>query len=90
MNTDIFEKALRVFGEIGITSKPIDHFNLWVVSEAGDIVSIDDMNGHYRIFSHQIFDEDWIEHMKEKVWFSKQDEIDLTQAISFARTIISE
>lgn len=90
MNTDIFERALRVFGEIGITSKPIDNFNLWVVSEAGDVVSIDGMNGHYRIFSHQIFDEDWIEHMKEKVWFSKQDEIDLTQAISFARKIISE
>ncbi len=87
MNTDIFERALRVFGEIGITSKPIDNFNLWVVSEAGDVVSIDDMNGHYRMFSHQIFDEDWIEHMKEKVWFSKQDEIDLNQAINLARAI---
>ena len=90
MDMDILKKALNVFYEIGITSTPIANFNLWVVSEAGDIVSIDDKNGHYRIYSHQIFDDDWIEHMKEKEWFSKQDEIDIEQAITFARTIVNK
>ena len=90
MNIDIFEKALKVFRDIGITSKPKQNFNLWIVSENGDIVSVDDSNGHYRIFSYQILDEDWIEHMKEKWWVSKQDEIDLTQAINFARTIVNK
>lgn len=87
MNDSIILKAERVFADKRIEAKPLQNFGLWVVSSNGDIVSLDDDNGHYHIYSYQVFDQDWIIHMKEKTWFTDEDEINLKKAILLARQV---
>ncbi len=88
MEQSLFDKALRVFNDKGIKSKPLCNYGLWVISEGGDIVSLDNTNGHYCIGSCQVFEDDWIEHLCEKTWFSEQDKENVIKALNTARNIV--
>lgn len=88
MEQNLFEKALRIFKDKGIKSKPLCNYGLWVISEGGDIVSLDSTNGFYCIGSCRVFEDDWIEHLCEKTWFSNQDKENVTKALNVARNIV--
>ena len=88
MENVIYDKAKIVLKEKGLQSKPLCSYGDWVVSERGDIVSMNSKSGYYCIVSFRIFEDDWIDHLRTKTWFTEIVERDFRQALYKAKDIV--
>ena len=88
MENIIYDKAKRLLKEKGLQSKPLCNYGDWVVSEQGDIVSMDRKSGYYCIVAFRTPEDYWVEHLKTKTWFTEQVEKDFKQALIKARDIL--
>lgn len=88
MENIIYDKAKDLLEEKGLQSKPLCNYGDWIVSEQGDIISMNTQSGYYCIVSLRTPEDDWVEHLKTKTWFTEQVEKDFRQALFNARNIV--
>ena len=88
MENIIYDKAKNLLKEKALQSKPLCNYGDWIVSEQGDIVSMNIKSGYYCIVSFRTLEDDWFGHLKTKTWFTEQVEKDFKQALFKARDIV--
>lgn len=79
------EKILEQFHYFNIHADIDSVYGNWAVSSKGDVVNV---VYPYVILSIHLFDVDWMEKMKNKVWFKPEYEDSLKKALERARIII--
>lgn len=82
METD---KVKEQFHYFNIESEVDSVFGNWAVSKDGDVVN---SVYPYAILSIHLKDIDWLEKMKQKVWFKPVCEESLTQALNRAKVLL--
>ncbi len=83
MNTD---KFLEQFHYFNIQADIDSVYGNWAVSKSGDVVN---SVFPYAIMSIHLMDTDWLEKLKDKVWFKPECETYLKQAIERAKEIVN-
>jgi len=78
------EKIIEQFHYFNIKTDIDSVFGNWAVSTDGDVVNC---LYPYAILSIHFRDADWLQKMKQKVWFKPECEDALRQALSRAREI---
>jgi len=79
------EKILEQFHYFNIQAEIEQVYGNWAVSTKGDVVNY---LFPYAILSIHINDANWIEKMKEKVWFKQECEGDLRKALDRAKCLL--
>ena len=80
----ISNKVKEQFHYFNIESEVDSVFGNWAVSKDGDVVN---SVYPYAILSFQLDDTDWMEKMKQKVWFKPECENSLRQALKKAQEL---
>lgn len=78
------EKILEQFHYFNILSEIDSVYGNWAVSSDGDVVN---SLFPYAILAIHFNDADWLEEMKQKVWFRPECEESLKQALERAKEI---
>ena len=81
---DIYQKIKEQLHYFNIQSGIDSVYGNWVVSMDGDVINY---LYPYAIFAIHLYDCDWIEKMRRKVWFKSECEIYLKNAIKRAESI---
>lgn len=84
MNEDKIEELFHYFN---IDSEVDSVFGNWAVSKDGDVVNY---LYPYAILAIHLKDVDWLEKMKQKVWFKSECENALMQALARANAILDK
>lgn len=83
----IREKALEQFHYFNIITEIDSVYGNWAVSKEGDVVNV---VYPYAILSIHLFESDWLEKMKTKVWYKPECNVTLSQALERAKNIVKK
>ena len=64
-----------------ITSKIEKEFGHWLVTSEGDVINY---KYPYPIYSYQMNEDTWLAQLREKAWFSKEEESHFLEAFKYA------
>ncbi len=81
------EEAFEFFK---VKSRVKKEFGFWAVSEDGDVVLHSPDCALYAIFSYQLQEQNWLEHLKTKEWFKEEVESNFPDALNYAKNIAYE
>ena len=79
-------KIKEQFHYFNINNEIDSVYGNWAVSKDGNVVNY---LYPYAIFSIHLYDMDWMEIMKQKVWFRTECEVHLKKALKRAKEIIT-
>ncbi len=89
ISQELLEKYKEKLDYKGITSGLYGVVGNWFISNDGDLLyyceNDDSNNAFYPIYLYQHNEQDWINHLKTKVWFSGSIQDDFEIAFSIAK-----
>lgn len=91
ISQELLEKYKEKLEYKGITSDLYGVVGNWLISNNGDLLyyceNDDSANALYPIYSYQHNEQDWVSHLRTKVWFSEIVQGDFQIAFEVAKNL---